>query len=101
MRGVRDAEPARLTRKQRQTMKAILRRLSKIENARDVRDRKYRDTSPAALVRERRKRRLLAAGLPFVEPIPVDRFNVDGSVRTIAEILRLGRQRQLAADAAK
>ncbi|MEP7353990.1 MAG: hypothetical protein ABI824_12230 [Acidobacteriota bacterium] len=78
-------------------MKTILRRLAKIENARAVRERTHGRINPAALLRERRKRRLLAAGMPYTEPARIGRFNADGSLRTIAEILRLCRQRQLEA----
>lgn len=73
----------------------ILKRLAKIENARAVHERQFGRVNPAELLRERRKRRLLAEGLPYTDPDPIARFNADGSLRTISEILRLCRQRRL------
>ena len=79
-------------------MKAILRRLDRIEQSLapkpTAQDRRMAEL--ADLIRERRRRRLEAAGLPFQEPplLPTDYY---GRRLSIAETIRSHREERLAA----
>ena len=77
-------------------MRAMQHRLRRIEAklvpAKAVED--WRSLEAAELIRERRRRRLEAAGLPFAElpPLPAD---YDGPPRGIAETIRAYREQRL------
>ena len=77
-------------------MKAILRRLDRIEQSLapkpTAQDRRMAEL--ADLIRERRRRRLEAAGLPFQEPPPLPP-NCYGRRLSIAETLRARREERL------
>ena len=75
-------------------MKAIIRRLRRLEEVRIVREQE--GPSPVELIRERRRRSAEASGEPFEEPPcewPIDDQNGQLSV---ANILRAGRIRAAA-----
>ena len=69
-------------------MKSIAHRLCKLENRFVPRSCKDDQPSPAELIRDSRRRRYAAAGLPFVEP---PSFDTTGMSR--AEIIRQSRMR--------
>ena len=77
-------------------MKAILRRLDRIEQSLapkpTAQDRRMAEL--AELIRERRRRRLEAAGLPFQEPPPLP-ADYCGRRLSIAETLRARREERL------
>ena len=77
-------------------MKTILRRLDRIEQSLapkpTAQDRRMAEL--ADLIRERRRRRLEAAGLPFQEPPPLPP-DCDGRRWNIAETLRARREERL------
>jgi hypothetical protein len=81
-------------------MKAILRRLDRIEQSLapkpTAEDRRLAEI--AALIRERRRRYLEAEGLPFEELPPLD---YNGPPMGIAETLRAGREQRLKLEAAR
>jgi len=58
-----------------------------------------RGPSPAEILRERLRRRLAGAGLPFVEEEPVPEFDERGRRRTIADVIRFARARRRAQEA--
>jgi hypothetical protein len=77
-------------------VKAILRRLDRIEQSLapkpTAQDRRMAEL--AELIRDRRRRRLEAAGLPFQEPPPLPP-NCYGRRLSIAETLRARREERL------
>ena len=82
-------------------MKALLRRLDRIEQSLapkpTAQDRRMAEL--AELIRERRRRRLEAAGLPFQEPPPLPP-DYCGRRLSIAETLRARREERLMNSAA-
>ena len=71
-------------------VKAIDRRLRRLEGqARPIVNECGQ--TPAEVLRERRRRRLEAAGLPF-EDLPLETF---AGAQTLAEAIRMGRRRAL------
>jgi hypothetical protein len=76
------------------TMKAIIRRLCRLEEVRVVREQE--GPSPVELIRERRRRRAEASGEPFEErPRELNIDDQDGPL-SVADILRAGRMRAAA-----
>jgi hypothetical protein len=77
-------------------MKAILRRLNRIEQSRapkpTAQDRRMAEI--ADLIRERRRQRLEAAGLPFQEPPPLPP-DYHGRRLSIAETIHARREERL------
>ena len=75
-------------------MKAIIKRLCRLEEVRAVREQD--GPSPVELIRERRRRRAEASGEPFEEP-PCE-YHVDdqNGALSVADILRAGRMRAAA-----
>jgi hypothetical protein len=77
-------------------MKAILRRLDRIEQSLapkpSVQGRRMAEI--ADQIRERRRQRLQAAGLPFQEPPPLPP-DYEGQRLSIAEIIRARREQRL------
>ena len=72
------------------SMKAIIRRLCRLEEVRAVREQ-YEGPSPIDLIRERRRRRAEAIGEPFEER-PYRRLTYDpNEALSVADILRMGR----------
>jgi hypothetical protein len=79
------------------TMKAIIRRLRRLEEVRVVREQE--GPSPVELIRERRRRRAEASGEPFDErPCELHVDDQNGSL-SVADILRAGRMRAAALNA--
>jgi hypothetical protein len=78
-------------------MKAIIRRLCRLEEVRVVREQE--GPSPVELIRERRRRRAEASGKPFEElPYELHVGDQNGSL-SVADILRAGRMRAAALNA--
>jgi hypothetical protein len=79
------------------TMKAIIKRLCRLEEVRAVREQE--GPSPVDLIRERRRRRAEASGEPFEErPFELHLDDQNGPL-TVADILRAGRIRAAALNA--
>jgi len=79
-------------------MKAIIRRLRRLEEVRVVREQEE-GPSPVELMRERRRRRAEASGEPFEErPFEWAIDDQNGSL-SVADILRAGRMRAAALNA--
>jgi hypothetical protein len=75
-------------------MKAIIKRLCRLEEVRVVREQG--GPSPVELIRERRRRRAEASGEPFEErPCELNIDDQDGPL-SVADILRAGRKRAAA-----
>jgi hypothetical protein len=75
-------------------MKAIIRRLCRLEEVRVVREQE--GLSPVDLIRERRRRRAEASGEPFEErPFELHLDDQNGLL-SVADILRAGRIRAAA-----
>ena len=75
-------------------MKAIIRRLCRLEEVRVVREQE--GLSPVDLIRERRRRRAEASGEPFEErPFELHLDDQNGPL-SVADILRAGRKRAAA-----
>jgi hypothetical protein len=81
------------------SMKAIIRRLRRLEELRVVREQE--GPSPVELIRERRRRRAEASGEPF-EEWPCE-YHVDdqNGALSVADILRAGRIRAAAPNASQ
>ena len=73
-------------------MKAIIRRLRRLEEVRVVREQEE-GPSPAAVIRERRRRRAEANGEPFEERPYEWHVDDQNGPLTVADILRAGRRR--------
>ena len=73
-------------------MKAIIRRLRRLEEVRIVREQE--GPSPVELIRERRRRSAEASGEPFEER-PCE-WHADDQNLSVADILRAGRMRATA-----
>ncbi len=82
-------------------MRAIERRIRRLEQ--ESRHRAEAGPSPAEVIRERRRKRLLAEGKEPEPPLPlIPRFDQWGRPRKISEIMREARERRrLAEEAAK
>ena len=79
-------------------MKAIIRRLCRLEEVRAVREQ-YEGPSPIDLIRERRRHRAEASGEPFEErPCELHLDDQNGPL-SVADILRAGRIRAAALNA--
>jgi hypothetical protein len=76
-------------------MKAVIRRLAQLEE-RSIPKVDRRMQELADLLRERRRRRLEASGLPVEEDVQRDGPAVAGRCLSFAETLRLRRQRRSA-----
>jgi hypothetical protein len=77
-------------------VKAIVRRLRRLEDqARPIVNE--RGQTPAEVVRERRRRRLDTAGLPFDEGLPLDDRprEIFAGTQTLVEAIRIGRRRAM------
>ena len=75
-------------------MKAIIRRLCRLEEVRIVREQE--GPSPVDLIREHRRRRAEASGEPFEErPLELHVDDQNGAL-SVADILRAGRKRAAA-----
>ena len=72
-------------------MKALKRRIRRLEQ-RLAPQPASKGPSPVDILRERRRRRLEAAGQPIEEPAPMSIPVGPGRPRTVVEILRYGRQ---------
>jgi hypothetical protein len=78
-------------------MKAIIKRLRRLEEVRVVREQE--GPSPVELIRERRRRRAEASGEPFEErPFELHLDDQKGPL-SVADILRAGRVRAAALNA--
>ena len=75
-------------------MKIIDRRIRKLKET--VANHEIGGPSPAEVVRERRRRRLEASGLPFEERPPAPLLHAHRRRPTIAEVMRSARTRRLA-----
>jgi hypothetical protein len=77
-------------------MSAILQRLHRVEEKLAARpsEQDQRDAEDAELIRESRRRRLEAEGLPFHEPPPLP-SEYDGRRLSIAEALRAAREQRM------
>jgi hypothetical protein len=78
-------------------LKAIVRRLRRVEEILVPRasEQYRRSVALAEMIRERRRRRLEAAGLPFHESPPLVQSDYNGTTLGIAETLRAVRDQRL------
>jgi hypothetical protein len=78
-------------------VKAIMRRLRRVEErlVPQANEQYRRSVELAEMIRERRRRRLEAAGLPFHESPPLVQSDYYGPVLSIAETLRAVRDQRL------
>jgi hypothetical protein len=77
-------------------MKAIVRRIGRLEKrlfAQPERQPDRKGPSAADILRDRRRRRLEAAGKRFEEPAPARTRDETGRLLSVADILRDGRKR--------
>jgi hypothetical protein len=81
-------------------MKTISRRVSTLETQFARRRVEEQGCSMAESIRESRRRRLVASGLPFEERSPEPLLSVDGRCPTIGEVIRHARAQRLAREAA-